>query len=565
MFNKLISRLRKDDEGHPLSSEKRLAETIAEIRAEEGEGAVLDVAHWLAETEELAALADGTALRRAVLRLDDFVQGPLQATWSAWFNSANRLYLADKGWQTLVNHYAAVGKAYSFCLASPELPKLDDKTLLPCFAARAMRTMVQSKKLQRLRYRAPDPAWWDKAGQLLAWARERGASQAQVIAYPGEEPTSVWREYLVGVYLELAPLDGLLQRQIEVADAVLRKCSGALVVRAQPVGNELYCLDPSSPQGPIRCEAGRAYPPSVGYVGLDGLRSQIVRLVAQLRAARDGAVPGWLAHVHIPSAALRDLMHLLAMAWSVDAPQRQAKRSNVHGEALAVFGFGMVRRMASCSALARSGRRLDYDSYLDMMRRDRFGKAESVEQESVAAEPEIPADPLDLLERLESTGQQQLMEKWQLRDVSDGGIGVQVPLILGRHAIGKLVGYRLVGEVDWRAGVIRRLRRDASARFLAGIELLQGLPVCGQVKPLEKVDKGAWSELKEVSGHGFIDAVLLSGARQELLLPPGTFAADACFRLIVEGKSRNVRLTTLLGGDDDYERVAYVDITTPST
>jgi hypothetical protein len=256
MFNKLISRLRKDGEGHPLSSEQRLAETIAEIRAEDGEGAVLDVDHWLNEVEELVALSDGAALRRAVQRLDEFVQGPLQATWSAWFNSADRLYLSDKGWQTLINHYTAVGKAYALCLADPELPKLDDKTLLPCFAARAMRAMVQGKKLQRLRYRAPDPAWWDKAGQLLTWARERGASQAQVSVYPGEEPSSVWREYLIGVYLELAPLDGLLQRQIEVADAVLRKCSGALVVRAQPVGNELYCLDPSSPQGPIRHEDG---------------------------------------------------------------------------------------------------------------------------------------------------------------------------------------------------------------------------------------------------------------------------------------------------------------------
>lgn len=563
MFGKLISRLRKDDEAHPLSSEKRLAETLAEIRAEEGEGAVLDVDHWLAEIKGLAAEADGVTLRRAVERLDEFVQGPLLATFSAWLDSGNRLYLSDKGWQTLSYHYAVVGQAYSMCLADPDLPKLDDKTLLPRFAVRAMRAMVQGKKLLRLRHRAPDPDWWERAGKLLTWARERGASQMQVMAYPGEEPTSVWREYLVGAYLELVPADGMLQRQIELADTLLRKSSGVLVVRAQPIGNELYCLDPSSSQGPFRREPGSEYPSSVGFVGLDGLRSQIFRLVAQLHSSRDGKLPDWLAHTHMPLAQLRDSLHFLSVAWSADAPRRLAKRTNAQGGVQAVFGFGMMRRMAACSALARSGRRIDYDSYLEMMRRDRFGKVEALDELKPDAEPVIPVDPLEILERLESGGGQQILERWQLRDVSDGGIGVQMPVMLGRHAIGRLVGYRLVGEVDWRAGIMRRLRRDATGRALAGVEALIGLPICAQVKPLEKVDRGVWAELRDVAGHGFIDAVLLSGSRPELLLPSGTFSDEACYRMVVAGESRNVRLTTLLSSDDEYERVTYVDIATP--
>jgi hypothetical protein len=566
MFKKLISRLRPEEEGHPLASEKGLAGVLADIRPEEGEGAVLDVGHWLSDVEDLAAVFDGPTLRRAVIRLDEFVQPPLQATWSAWFNPSHPLHLSDKGWQTLVNHHASVARAYAALLADADLPKAEDKTLLPCFAARAMRAMVQGKKLQRLRYRAPDPAYWDKAGRLLGWARERGASQTQVVVYPGEEPSSVWREYLVGVYLELAPLDGMQQVQVEAADAILRKFSGALVVRAQPVGNESYCLDPASARGPFRRDPAQAYPPSIGYVGFDSLRSQIVRLVAELRAARDGRAPAWLAHTHVSAAQLRQLTHMLAMSWSSDAPQRRAERAATRGEMRAVFGFGMVRRMAACSSLARSGRRIDYDSYLDMMRRDRFGRVGSGEDGAPAdAEPEIPADPLELLNRLEAGGQQQLYESWQLRDVSAGGIGVQLPHLLARHTIGRLVGYRALGEVDWQAGVIRRLRRDESARLLAGIEHLSGIPVCGQIRPLQKVENGPWAELKEIAGHGFIDAILLSGAQAEVLVPARTFSPDACFRLIVEGRSRNIRLTTLLAEGEDYERVAFADIATPGT
>lgn len=562
MLEKLISRFRKEEDDHPLASEKRIAATLAEIRVEEGEGAVLDVDHWLSGAEDLAALLDAPAFRRAVVRLDEFVQAPLLATWSTWLDPKQRLHLSAKVWQTLVEHYAAAAQAYALCLADPQLAADEDKTLLPRLAARAMRALVLEKKMQRLRYRAPDGAWWDKAGRLLAWARERGASQAQVPVYPGEEPSSVWREYLVGVYLELAPLDGMPQPHIEVADALLRRHSGALVVRAQPLGGELYCLDPMSPQGPFRRDPAQTYPPSVGYVGFDSLRAQIVRVVSVLRANRDSSVPDWLAYAHLPPLSLRDALHLLAMAWSAHAPQRRQQRSNTRGEARAVFGFGLLRRMAACSALARSGRRIDYDTYLDIMRRNRFGTAEGVaDVEEVVPEPEIPADPLDLLARLEPAGQQ--VETWLLRDVSDGGIGVQLPHLLAKHAVGRLVGYRLAGEVDWRAGIIRRLRRDTSGRLLAGVEKLPGVPVCAQVKPLQKIDHGPWAGMRELTGHGFIDAVLLSGAQQELLLPKSTYAEDACYRLVVEGQSRNVRLATLLGEGDDYERVTFEEIATP--
>lgn len=564
MLEKLISRFRKEEDDHPLASEKRIAATLAEIRAEEGEGAVLDVDHWLSSADDLAAILDGPAFRRAVVRLDEFVQAPLLATWSAWFNAKHRLHLSDKGWQTLVDHYAAAAQAYALCLADPQLAELEDKTLLPRFAARAMRAMVQGKKMQRLRYRTPEPAWWLKAGQLLTWARERGASQAQVQVYPGEEPSSVWREYLAGVYLELAPLDSMMQRQIEVADALLRRHSGSLVVRAQPLGSELYCLDPTSPQGPFRRDAAQVYPPSVGYIGFDSLRAQIVRVVAHLRSTRGGSVPDWLAYLNLPSVQLQDALHLLAMAWSEHAPQRRQQRSSTRGEARAVFGFGLVRRMAACSSLARSGRRIDYDTYLDLMRRNRFGTAEGVANlEEVEPEPEIPVDPIELLERLEPSGKGGLIETWQLRDISDGGLGVQLPQLQAKHAIGRVVGYRLVGEVDWRAGIIRRLRRDTSARLLAGVERLPGLPVCAQVKPLQKIDHGPWAELRELAGHGFTDAILFSGAQQELLLPKGTFVAEACYRLVVEGQSRNVRLVTLVGQGDDYDRVAFQEIATP--
>ncbi len=559
MFRKLISRVRKSDEQHPLASDKGLAALLADIRPGEGEGAVLDINHWLLETEFVVGKIDGAALRRAVIRLDDFVQAPLRATWASWFEPAGKQSLTDRVWQTLVAHSTALADAYERCLSDPQLVADADADQVPRLAGRRMRALVQGKKLQRLRYRAPDAAWWETTGRLLAWARAHAATQKPVVLYPGEEPSSVWQEYLIGVYLELAPIDGMLQRPIEATDAVLRKFADALVVRARAAGNEQYCLDPSESGGPFRRDPERDYPASVGYVSFDRLRGQIVRLIAQA-GSDEGRMPAWLAHTGLLPSPIRDLLQALAMAWSAHPPQRRAERSSSDGEARAVFGFGLVRRMAACSALARSGRRIDYDTYLNQLKKLRFTSVEGIDIELDDGAREVPTDPFEVLARLEIGGKGQAMETWHIRDVSEGGVGVQMPHLIGRHVIGKLVGFRLLDEVDWQAAIIRRLRRDAGGRSLAGLERLPGPPQCAQVKPLRTVDHGAWSALREVTGHGFTDAVVLAGAEPELLLPAGTFAPGAASRLVVEGVSRNIRLLRLVAEGDDYERVVFEEI-----
>lgn len=560
MLKKLISRVRKPEEATPLASEKGLAGILAEIRPEEGEGAVLDIDHWLLETEFVVGKIDGAALRLAVSRLDEFVQAPLRATWAAWFDPAGKLCFSEKVWQTLVAHHSALAAAYARCLADPGLAADGDRTMLPRLAARRMRALVQGKKLQRLRYRAPDSVWWDEAARLLAWARERAATQTAVVLYPGEEASSVWQEYLVGIYLEVAPVDGMLQRQVEATDALLRKFASSLMVRAQAAGTEQYCLDPASPQGIFRRDPERSYPPSVGYVGCDSLRAQIVRLIAQMSGDEAQALPAWLSHVGLASSDVRDLLQSLAMAWSAHPPQRRAERSSSEGEARAVFGFGLVRRMAACSALARSGRRIDYDTYLNQLKQLRFSAVEGWDVTEIDPDREVPVDPFDVLEKLEIGGKSQAMETWFVRDVSEGGIGVQMPHIVGRHRIGKLVGFRVVTQVDWHAGVIRRLRRDASGRSMAGIEWLPGPPQCAQIRALRAAAHGEWSGLRELTGHGFLDAILLAGPECELLVPADTFVQDAPFRLVVEGKSRDIRLHRLVAEGDDYQRVSFVEV-----
>lgn len=563
MFDKLISRIRKPDDKAPFCSDSGITSILAGIRPENAEGAVLDINHWLLETEFSVGRVNGDTLRRAVSRLDEFVQEPLCALWHAWFDPKDRLHLSNKVWQTLVAHYHALDAACARCLADPQfLSHADagDETIA-CLVARRMRALVQGKKLQRLRYRAPDAIWWEEVGQLLAWARQRGVTQKMVSIYPGEAPGSVWQEYLIGVYLELAPVEGMPQSHIGTTDMLLRHFASALIVRAQPLGNEQYCLDPDSSRSIFRRDPEKTYAASVGYVGFDSLRTQLLRLLAQLTTdSRTVLLPPWLAHAGLGLPAVKDLLQLLTMAWSASPPQRRSERNLGEGHARAVFGFGLVRRMAACSALVRSGRRIDYDSYLHQDRHNRFGTVADPELQADESPDEENISPFDALARLEENGNGPTVETWIVRDISADGIGVQMPHILGRHAVGRLVGFRIATQIDWHAGIIRRLRRDGAGHSLAGIEWLPGPPQCAHVRALEIGEHCEWSTLREFTGHGFTDAILLAGTAPQILLPAGSYVKDALFRLVVAGQTRTIRLVGKVASGDDYERIDFVEL-----
>ena len=103
---------------------------------------------------------------------------------------------------------------------------------LAAIALRAMYWLVQDKKLLRLRYRSPDQAWWRQAHDLLAASHALGLAVLKQPLYPGFGESTLWQEYALGVYFELAPLGSLPPAQIAALDPVLRYLAGHLPIRA---------------------------------------------------------------------------------------------------------------------------------------------------------------------------------------------------------------------------------------------------------------------------------------------------------------------------------------------
>lgn len=557
MLRKLVSRFRDRASLHPLGSERALDETLAELRHAEPEWELLDLIQWLEVVPEAGEELDAAAAARAVQRLDEYAQTPLAAVWTAYFEPQGRLAGSDKAWNTLANYGRAAWGAYRHCFAQAEAGGGDPRAMA-LFAMRAMRAWVMLKKLGRLRYRAADASWWQQAHALLAAARGRGLTQMPLVAYPGEAEGTLWREYLVGVYLELAPVDSLEPPLIELVDRLLRQLANCLVCRDRALADERWCLDVADASGPFRRDPARNYGPTVGVLGFDMLRGGLLRLIADLRREKSGSpMPVWAKTTFCSREQLQQLLLALVTQWSGKPPERRDARADADGELIATFGFPLLRRLVSCSALARSGRRIDYDSYLARQREHRFGYAERVEAQLVAADDAIPEDPLQRLQKLELVGEKQMMEPWRLKDFSPGGLGVYLPALQARHVIGALVGFRFVDQVDWHAGLIRRLRRDPQGRMTAGIQWLPGPPLCAQVRLMKIVERGPWEDVVEVSGHGLTDAVLLERRAHQILVPAGFYRPEEPIRIVVGDERIDARMADRLAAGEGFELVSY--------
>jgi hypothetical protein len=208
------------------------------------------------------------------------------------------------------------------------------------------------------------------------------------------------------------------------------------------------------------------------------------------------------------------------------------------------------------------GRSFEYEGedVTRMFDMDRFGTVapedEGASAKAVAAKLEIPAaTAIDILRKLETSGDQAQMETWRQVDCSATGIGVVVPAVLPRHRIGGLVCLREADGIDWRVGIIRRIGRDAANRPSIGLETLAWPSICALGKPAG--EEGAWTKVADGGGHGWLDAIIVSLDGLELVLPAGTCVPGLEVDLRSEFGRWRVRLESLLDRGPDYDRIEF--------
>lgn len=557
MLNWFSSQFKNGKSDHPLGSEKGISAYLSQVPRVNPQATLQDIDQWLEHPEQLLADMPLENAVRAVDRLDEDVQISLAEAWLNYFSSNRQNYLADRLLKTLESHYLSVHRACRHLIEalyaqSQESGKTLDRQRLTVFAGRAMLALVQAKKIAQFHYTGPSAQWWKQCHEILFVARNLGILHGKVKLYENSlEPTSVWREYLVGVLFESVPLSNLTPFQMEALDRTIRKVETHCLFIDNFTSQTPFRINLDATDGPSRCSPGQETGPGWRYFGPGPAQAQLIKLRAGIQSSQ--AVPEWLADCECDSRTALELLHLLIQHWSLTPPSRQQERVALNSNLLLVSGLTLTRRAVAAAEFARSGRSLDYKGHvriLDLYRVE--GGARPTEEKQEASK-----SPLEVLQSLESTGIQQEADTWEGIDASAAGLGARLPFRRPWHSIGALVGYRAENAIDWKVGIIRRLGRS-HGRPNAGLSIFPGIPACAQVQLADKNADCPWSEhIPEGMGLGLLDAILVSREERLLLVPEDTYTQDRRADLIVGGQRQPIRLAGIQESGPDYQLILY--------
>jgi hypothetical protein len=502
-------------------------------------------------------------LRRALKRLDERAQEPLQAVWDDVFEDEHGRGIADGAWLVLARFYRNLHAGYEVWLdairSRDELghEERSDAVLIAC---RAMAALGCYKTLLRMRYRSVEPGYWDRLHALAAWSTGFGGSKTLIELYPrAGYQSSIERQYLIALIYDAAPIGNLLPTQLIGLDLLLRRLATHFQFSDAYRDSAPFVTEPDREPGVRRSLKGLSARPGQRFFGIGGAYAQL----AALRKPAGREVPDWMTRAHLDPAAYGNLLDLLLRHWSPQPPQRRHRRDRAEAEVLVSRGVGQVRRMISASEYAQAGGRLSYEDNTPydhkLFGKLRFG---SVDSQAVAqpvqqgAEAAVPATPLETLQKFELEGDRQMTERWKLVDTSANGFGALAPAHGGWARSGMLIGFRRLDSLDWNIAVIRRLGRSPEGRLNVGAQTVAGQALCARVRFGSGDAGNPWVAVAGTA-DAYHDAVLLRAERSYILLEPGVFSGPQDCMLSFERTWRHARLERSLERGYDFELVEF--------
>lgn len=241
-------------------------------------------------------------LRRALKRLYERAQTPLNEVWATLFEDYHGHQITDSAWLVLTRFYRAAHSGYRVSLESiSSRPTIDDaeRTEAVLLACRAMAALSRHKLLLRLRYRDVEAGYWENVHGLYAFTAQLGGTHTLLELHSGSGyQTNIEREYLIALVFDAAPIANLLPTQMVVLDRLLRRVAGNFQLSDSYRDVTPFAVDPTRNQAPQRWLNGLPLRPGLGFFGIADAYAQIARL--RKDAATATTLPiGWSHHTLI--------------------------------------------------------------------------------------------------------------------------------------------------------------------------------------------------------------------------------------------------------------------------
>jgi len=427
---------------HPMDSEDAARELLGELPAGDPLSALAEATHWTTSLNRTDGFSPGRRAR-VLLLLDD-------AARKVW-RELGTFYLAPEGrpapglsgdtavLDALFESAAEFAVGYGLCIDPVDGESEWVSERWAALALRRARWLARRLTLANMLRRAEADAIWEAMHALYFAAESRKRARDLLPVFPGDPfPSSVKQEYIRLLLVDMADLDAMQPREVELAFRIALRLAAA--VQLEPgsrSGATVYAVVPSGANRPEPVSRMGRVPDNALYLDTTNALPRLRALLDRDASADPGdqdTLFGWEFTV----GERRSVLKRLLAHWGPEPPTRAARRVPVAAIADVHRGLRAVSRVMPL---------LDQGAWNRSGADGAQGLSIQLDDEELAAQRAGRS-----VER-ESGG--------RVLDASSGGIGIAMRRADARAAeLGQLAAVRVRGREDWAVGVVRRVGAD---------------------------------------------------------------------------------------------------------
>jgi len=538
---------------HPLAGAEALRGIIDDLPQANLGKALQELADWLALTDRVdLSPADRVA---AIRTLDAEGARLAREVMIEFLQSLPTQHRAEQNWFALSTYHARVFEASRSALRDlfdADKPLARDKGTAAHLAACALAALGARKKLARMRYRAVEPETWSDLYGTFQLADRLGIARKSLRLPEADGDTSAYREFLLAVWFELAPIGSLNHVQMEHLDRIVRVLLDSFWMSEAPDAYTCWVVDLAISAPPQRFHADATLRMSQRFLAPGRAHLELVNLGREIRRAR--ALPTYLLIDGIEGLQNAvNLVEKLVQHWSRTPPRRVYDRAALQEGIDVVHGYREIRRLIAGVAYLRLTEASAGGDLSRQQREDfsRYGFVSEQGDRQQATDNEIAR-----VRAMIEAQTRQMTLQWVLTDISDFGYGAIAEGATQWMQVGLLLGLRRAHDADWTAGVVRRLSRNEQGQATVGVQRFPGIGRCGRLGALDQRQVSVFERSLEPGVSVFYDAIALL-EDNSVLVEPGVHVDNARFRMIIDGKRTTIKFLQLLERGANFEHVRY--------
>jgi hypothetical protein len=528
---------------HPMRSIDEARKLLALLPDDDAEASLADLTRWTVSINETETFTPGRRARVLML-LDDAAR----AQWRA----LGARYLAPKGTpaeyqdgnpailRAMLDSASEFANGFAITLDDSEHSSrwvVENQARL---MIRSMRWLGRRLALAHMLNVPHTPAIWELIHRRREIAEVRGLAATAIPAYEGVKySTSVNREYLRSLLLELAAPDSVRVRQMELIYRIAARMATAARLESEPTSETAFGVIPAGDARPVpvdRLKPGATAPLYINTVNcLPRLRAAVERDAGRNPRDEDALFGRGFTIRERHAAAERLVDH-----WGLNPPQRRSRRIPLALAARVLGGFdnvvGVVPMLAGIQSRQASG------AARHAMRLLLSETTKSLKRTTLRAARVEPA---------------------RVIDASTGGLGLAIrraDAVWAKH--GMLLAVMIEPGKNWFVAVLRRIFSfDEELRL--GIQILTPRPRKVLLHAPVSRDYMVWEEAirgEKNFAENFKYCILLEPqglplAAADLLLPPGMATKGAQFNLPLATGQQRLSVARVHLDNEFFQRV----------